>query len=175
MGSCFPYNHPRAQEIVDFVKKVHKALGYTDGATHVEVMIGLQGQLEIIDFNPRFIGADVMQSINHAFGVRIQDALLELAQGKRPTSPFTQKQVSCIQYVLCPPVDRFESIEFPKDAEVVFSTSFIKPGSVMKRFDKQLDYVGCYLTVMPTVQEALKRSYELRSKVIINGGLNGVY
>src|SRR5690606_21798753 len=46
MGSCFPYPHPRSRDVIDFVADVHAALGFSDGPSHVEVMIGADGSLE---------------------------------------------------------------------------------------------------------------------------------
>jgi hypothetical protein len=58
---------------------------------------------------------------------------------------------------------------------VKFKTTFVKHGANLSSIDRQLDYIGCYLTVMPTFELALSRSRELRSEVKINGYLEGAY
>ena len=62
MGSCFPYHHPLEATIIETVERAHSVLGFTDGPSHTELIVNTVGQLEIIDFNPRFIGADVLQA-----------------------------------------------------------------------------------------------------------------
>lgn len=175
MGSCFPYDRPDRERIIEFVRAAHQALGFTDGPTHVELIVSAQGEMEIIDFNPRFIGADVLQSINHAYGIRAEELLTDIATGIRPSFQPTQKLYSCIQYVLCPPIRVFQGIRLPETPEVRFATSFIKPGTELRSTDRQLDYAGCYLTVLPGFEEAIRRSMELRAQVRINGEHHGVF
>ena len=102
MGSCFPYPHPLTDKIVEHVRKSHLALGYTDGFSHVEVIVTPRGEVEIIDFNARFIGTDVLQSINHAYGIRIEETLLDWTLGRKPEFMPKKSDFSCLQYVLPP-------------------------------------------------------------------------
>lgn len=175
MGSCFPYPHPQAEKIVALVRDAHRELGITDGPTHTEVIVDATGKVEIIDLNPRFVGADVLQSINYAYGIKIQDALLAFALGLPVTITPRENSFSCIQYVLPPNVDQFESIQFPTFPEVKFTSSFLEPRAKIKSYGKQLDYLGCYLTVMPTFDDAIARSLELRKLVVVNGQHQGDY
>jgi biotin carboxylase len=175
MGSCFPYPHPLADKIISLVEKAHKDLGFTDGPSHTEVIVNKDGEIEIIDFNPRFVGADVLQSVNHAYGISIEDALLDWAIGQDFRVQKKDEKFSCLQYVLPPNVSKFESIEFPERPEIKFSTSFMEPGSTINSSNRQLDYLGCYLTVMPTFQEAILKSRALRRHVKINRSLEGAY
>ena len=175
MGSCFPYPHPLRDKIITIVEKVHTLLGFTEGASHVEVIVNKSGDVEIIDFNPRFVGADVLQSVNNAYGIRIEEHLLDWACGKKVGINASKPQFACLQYVLSPEPLQFESISFPVLPEVKFKTTFVKPGARLSSIDRQLDYIGCYLTVMPTFESALNRSKELRCEVKINGHLEGAY
>ena len=175
MGSCFPYPHTFRDKIVAAVEKGHEMLGFTEGATHVEVIVSKSGEVEIIDFNPRFVGADVLQSVNNAYGIRIEEQLLDWACGKSPVIETKNAQHACLQYILSPESLQFDSISFPKVTEVKFKTTFVKPGMKLSSIDRQLDYIGCYLTVMPTFESALSRSKELRSEIKINGHLEGAY
>ena len=175
MGSCFPYPHRNSGSIIDLVEKAHAALEFTDGPTHVEVIVNSAGRAEIIDFNPRFVGADVLQSINNAYGVRMQEALLDFSVGRSPDLKLSIKQYSCLQYVLAPCEMTFQSITFPDAANIPFSTSCIKPGTELKSVDRQLDYLGCYLTVGPSFESALAASRGYREQVRVNDTLRGEY
>lgn len=175
MGSCFPYPHSLSQKIISRVAAAHEALGITDGPTHTEVIVSPAGEVEIIDLNLRFVGADVLQSINHAFGMSVEELLLDFAIGKETAFKVNPVGYSCLQYVLPPDVSTFETISFPSAPEVKFTTSFLKAGTPLKSHDRQLDYLGCFLTVMPTFDQALARSRELRSQVRVNKTFEGSY
>lgn len=175
MGSCFPYPHPLADQIVKLVASAHQELGFTDGPTHTEVIVSPSGEIEIIDLNPRFVGADVLQSINHAYGIAVEEVLLDFALGRSERFEPVSNNYSCLQYVLPPEVSTFESIQFPRSSEVRFTTSFLRPGTNLSSHERQLDYLGCYLTVMPTFDQAVARSRELRAEVMVNGAFGGSY
>ncbi len=175
MGSCFPYPHPLEDKIIDLVKRAHEQLGILEGPTHTEVIVSQNGEVEIIDLNPRFVGADVLQSINFAYGLRIEEMLLDFALGVGGVPHLKQEAFSCLQYFLPPVMDRFESVDFPSAPEVKFHTTFMAPGAKIVSTKRQFDYLGCYLTVMPSFQSALDRSRELRTEVRINGDAEGIY
>jgi hypothetical protein len=176
MGSCFPYPHPLADKIIKHVESVLSALEYTEGPSHVELIVGESGRVEVIDLNPRFVGADVLQSINHALGISVEDILLDACLGREVMPAPPAKQYSCLQYVL-PSVGtkRFDAIQFPDDENVRFTTSFLKPGTEVQSTERQLDYLGCYLTTRPTFEEALAYSLKLRAQVVINSNLPAAY
>lgn len=175
MGSCFPYPHHLTDAIVEFTRAVHSRLGFTDGPSHMEIMVNADGEMEVIDFNPRFIGADVLQSINFAYGLRIEEVLLDWCVGCRPNFAPRKADYSCIQYVLPPHELLLEAMDFPNVPEVKFSTSFVKPGTQVSGADRQIDYLGCYLTVMPSYESAIARSKELRRLVTINKTIQGAF
>ncbi|MBI4371048.1 MAG: ATP-grasp domain-containing protein [Elusimicrobia bacterium] len=175
MGSCFPYPHPLSGKIIDLARRAHAALGLHDGPTHTEMIVSPAGEVEIIDLNPRFVGADVLQSINNAFGVRVEEALLDYAIGKPARVAPEDRRFSCLQYFLPPRVPVLETVDFPEVPEVKFRATFIKPGTPISSNDRQIDYLGCYLTVMPEFEAALSRSRELRAAVMINGSEPGVF
>lgn len=175
MGSCFPYPHPLADKIVEHVRRAHAALGFTDGPAHTEVIVSPQGEVEIIDLNPRFVGVDVLQSINFAYGIRFQSALCDWALGVEPTIRPKGNEFSCLQYILPPRQLIFESLDFPEAPEVKFHTTLARPGAVVYDLARQVDYMGCYLTVQPSYAGALERSRELRDGILINRSLRATY
>ena len=77
--------------------------------------------------------------------------------------------------ILAPKADKFQDIQFPHDDEVKFTATFIKYGTPLLGKDSQVDYLGCYLTVMPSLESALNRSKELRDHIKINNNLKGVF
>ncbi len=175
MGSVFPYPHKLAAKIQEFVQRVHEAVGFTEGPSHVELMVDASGHMEIIDFNARFIGADVMQSINFALGIKIQEALLDFAVGKAPKLVYEQKKFACLQYALPPQALEVKTLEFPKGDDVVFHTAYIEAGQKVESTERQIDYLGCYLTLGDSFEDALARSHAHREGLILNGKLKGSF
>lgn len=76
---------------------------------------------------------------------------------------------------LPPRVPVLETVAFPEAPEVRFRTSYIQPGTPISSNDRQIDYLGCYLTVMPQFDAALRRSRELRAAIRVNGSEPGVF
>lgn len=175
MGSCFPYPHPMAEKILEKVRRVHEALLFTEGPTHTELIVSPDGRIEIIDLNPRFVGADVLQSINFALDTQVQSLLLDWALGKPVSAPLQIAGYSCLQYFLAPQPLKLDSIALPEAPEVRFSNRLAEPGSELKSKGRQMDHLGCYLTFDKSFSEAIARSKQLRSGVVVNGKWGGSY
>jgi hypothetical protein len=175
MGSCFPYPHPMAETILEKVRRVYEALLFTEGPTHTEVIVSSDGRIEIIDLNPRFVGADVMQSINFALGAEVQSLLLDWALGKPVAAPLKTFGFSCLQYFLAPQPMKLESLALPVAPEVRFSNRLAEPGNELKPKGRQMDHLGCYLTFDKSYAGAIAHSKELRSHVLVNGKLGATY
>jgi biotin carboxylase len=176
MGSIFPYPHPHASAIIEKVRRAHSALNFTDGPTHVEVIVSKDGDVEVIDFNPRFVGADVLQSINKAYGIRIESSLLGYAVNQFRPPIIQESGFCCLQYGLAPQgPDRIDEVCLPVADGVVFSSSFVAPGTVLQRRDRQIDYIGCYLVKADTFEGASRQSRDLRSHFKVNGKYEADY
>jgi len=177
MGSCFPYPHPLAKEIQDFTEKVLDSLNFTDGPSHIEIIVNPNGKMEVIDLNPRFVGADVVQSITFALGIRPQELLCDFALGKlqKGFDIPQPRQFSCLQYFLPAQNEKLKHIEFPKDEAVAFKATLTQIGSSMRASRKQTDYLGCYLTLGRGFEEAINKSKSLREQVRINGTHSPLY
>ncbi|HEV7737936.1 MAG TPA: ATP-grasp domain-containing protein, partial [Chlamydiales bacterium] len=176
MGSCFPFAHPLSDSIIELVKNAHRALRITEGPTHTEVIVKDE-RIEIIDLNPRFIGADVMYSINHALGIRVEEILTDWIIGK-PLSKFNTvpKQYSCLQYIMPPhEVDFIKSLEFPKDESIVFRLKLVPESKKMVSDPSQIDVIGVYLTVGNSFEEAIENSKSFQEKILINKTFKGRY
>ncbi len=175
MGSCFPYPHPMAEKILENVRRVHEALRFTEGPTHTELIVSEDGRFEIIDLNPRFVGADVMQSINFALNTHVQSLLLDWALGREVEVPHQISGYSCLQYFLAPGPGVLDSLALPNAPEVRFSNRFAEPGMQLKAKGRQMDHLGCYLTFGKSFSGAIARSRELRAQVKVNGQHGGTY
>jgi biotin carboxylase len=175
MGSCFPYEHPLKNKIVSKAIEAHRVLGLDYGFTHTEFIVSANGEIEIIDLNPRFVGADVFRSINFAYDTCIEEKLLLWSMGLRPTLRLHPKRTCCLQYLMLPEGVEFRHIDFPIHPNLVFKASFLKPGYRASGVYRYIDYAGCYLVVGKKREEAEATSFSLRSEILINGKTKGVY
>lgn len=176
MGSAFPYAHPAGEEIWRMCSAIVEAVGFKNGVLHLEFIVSATRGVELVDFNPRLAGADVLQSINRAYSIKIEEIILDLLLGK-PVSfsvPKTNK-FCCLQYFLSPPVNLIESVTFPCDRDVTFTSLFKRIGVPVGSNDTQLDYLGCYLTEGPSFEAATTKSRLLREKIIVNKVSGGVF
>lgn len=175
MGSCFPYPHPKAALIAEKLSAIHQAVGFTEGPAHTELIITRDDQVELIDFNPRIVGADVLWSINFALGIELQKQLLAWAVGENVAIDTEIKGYSCLQYVLPPQALTFASLALPSGSEVRYQKCFVAAGTKVESVERQTDYLGCYLTFMPTFAAAVARSGQLRADVKVNGEWPGSF
>jgi biotin carboxylase len=171
MGATFPYEHPRQEEIVDKVRRIHEALGVAHGPTHAEVVVPRDGEIELVELNLRFIGADVLMLINAAYGVNMEDDLVALAVGDQPQLRFGRNngRFACLQYLLPPAgVQQLDSFELPEQ-NLPF-VKIIKPtGSKLASTDFQLDWIAGFVTCGATYRDALERGLDIRQRTLVNG------
>lgn len=171
MGATFPYRHPRHEEIVDKVRRIHRALGIPHGPTHTEVVVPAEGEIELVELNLRFVGADVLLLMNEALGVDVADALVALAVGERPAlaAADAPRQYACLQYLLAPSgLRRLESIEYPPGGVLVHRQ--MKPlGAELRSTDFQIDQIAGFIVSDATYAAALERAMDVRRAVRVNG------
>lgn len=175
MGSCFPYPHPLRDKIIQTVETALLSLNYRHGPTHIELIVSADGQIEIIDFNPRIVGAHVLHSINHAYNIKLESILLDLAIGRRVVLDRKSEKYGCLQYFLPPKgVSHVNSLALPEDSAVPFKCALVDVGNDIRMDEeRQTDVIGCYLTVTDSYDFSLEKSHALREQVLINNSLPG--
>jgi hypothetical protein len=170
MGGWFPYHHPRLSEIVETSAAIHRSLGIFHGATHVEMMVPKTGPIELIDFNARFAGGDSLICFNHAFGIRFEACLVDLACGREPELSFLQRpsRYAADLMVLPPPgTTELREVVFPP--EVVFQRLLKEPGKPLTGRADQLDHVAIYVAEAASEAELHRKALDTRRRVHVNG------
>lgn len=174
MGASFPYPHSNWKGIVDKVTAIHHALGIRHGATHTEIIVDQEGNIELVELNPRFIGADMLLVVNAALQSRFEDKLLELGLGRKPElSCLDNHRFAALQYVL-PSKDlaSFNSIYFPPE-EVVFSRVSQPIGKPVVAQANQFGYLGGFIATGNNYDSLTRQVAETRSRIKVNGELLG--
>ncbi len=170
MGSTFPYEHPRLAEIAAKSKAIHEALGVHHGATHIELMVPEEGPIELIDFNIRFAGVESLICFNHAFDLRFEACLTDLASGKSPDLSFLKRppHYTAELMVLPPPgATVMNEVIFPP--EVVSKRMTKEPGSALSGRSDQLDHVGVCVVAARSEKELYPAADAARRRITFNG------
>jgi biotin carboxylase len=169
MGITYPFDHPRRAEIADLMSSVHKALGVGYGLTHVELMVPADGDIELVELNLRFAGADALTTMNVAYGCRLEDELVALAVGAAPDFDRPTLGYACMHALLAPVgATRLESVELPVP-DLPFVKHLKVPGSDLVSTDQQIDWVAVFVVFGETYAEAFGRAQDIRRRTRING------
>lgn len=170
LGVCFPYRHPRHEEIVARAVEFHRSLGITHGPTHVEVMVPDEGPVELIDFNLRTAGVAMAVCIGNAFGVEYAVPLTDLACGRRPDLAFlgrTPRHSADLLLLPPPGATVMTDLAFPAGTEYGRAT---KPfGQPLSGRADQLDVVAMAVVTADTAEELHRRAQEVRRTTVFNG------
>lgn len=169
-GLFFPYHHPRAAEIIEQAVAFHHSLGIEHGATHLEVMVPADGDVELIDFNPRFAGFASAVSFSEVFGLPFGAVLADLCCGTEPDLSFMDRptRFAAEMVVLpAPGATELRDIAFPADAVAARPTKPV--GQRLSGRADQLDAVGMFIIVGDTAEQAHTRALCARRETVVNG------
>lgn len=170
MGCSFPYEHKFKAQIIEKVLQYHQALDIKHGATHTEVIVDEDGNVELVEMNLRFAGYDMLYVISRAYDTDISQAIADLVVGQKPRLP-ELSDVKKFSGFLCimPPdgLKTFDSIEFPEKIEL--SRVLKAVGHEFKSTDSQLDYVGSCIISADSYGALLDTAKEVRDGIKVNG------
>lgn len=176
MGATFPYEHPLRAAIEEKMAAIHAALGITHGATHAELIVSADQQVELVELNPRFAGSDVLLLIDLAYGTAIGELLADLACGIRPQSHSVGQphRYASVQQLLA--ASRTETIdEVGIDQVLVTESRMVKPaGTAITSTDYQHDQVAAFIVTDTSYPAVLEKARAVRAGATINGKLLGM-
>lgn len=170
LGQFFPYEHPRLAEIAAKCTAIHHSLGVVHGATHVEMMVGDDGSIELIDFNARFAGCASAVLFGEAFRQPFPPVLTDIACGLEPDLGFLQRapRYAVEQAVLPPPgVRRLHDVRFPPESVVPRLMKSV--GQELTGRADQLDTVGMFIVSADTPAAAHRTAIAARRATEVNG------
>lgn len=169
MGACFPRNHPFKDAIIKKVAAIHKVLNITHGATHIELMVTADGEIEMVELNLRFAGADSLEIISMAYDRNIGKELVRLSCGLRPELDDVQpNRFASMQYLLAPnSLRQLSSLEFPVNAD--FVRTFVAPDAVLGENRNQVDWVGCFIVANDKYEDLIDQVNRIRTNLQMNG------
>ena len=90
---------PRVGPMVDFAKTALAALGWLDGASHLELFLRDSGELVFLEVGARFKGLAGLAAMQENYGVALLNVALEIESGIK-SHPWDQPQVYCFDGVI---------------------------------------------------------------------------
>eukprot|EP01135_Chromosphaera_perkinsii_P006617 Nk52_evm19s554 gene=Nk52_evmTU19s554 len=172
-GSSCPtkYGEEVQKEIIDYVVSVVKALGFKQGAFHVECKYGSDGP-QLIEVNPRMGGGPVNEFQTSVWGVNLFENFVLSALGIPINPPRSEKPlVYTSHYSLNAPVSGVltnnQFCDFMKKNEKVAWVHYIaEAGKEVKGLDKGLpDWVAEFRVNGDSVEDSINLVEELVSQV----------
>lgn len=168
-ATVFPYAHPRQAEITAAAHAYHRALGFTHGPTHLEVMVPEDGPVELIDFNPRAAGVAAVPTFSLVFGTPYERLLTDLGCGRAPDTAALRPTGRCAAdtWLLPPPgTTRLRDVGFPPEA--LLPRLLQEPGPLSGRSD-QLDTVAMFVLAAGSPAALHRDLLAARRRTTVNG------
>lgn len=169
VGSTFPREHPRADEVRELAAAIHEALDYQHGPSHVEFMVPAEGEIEMVEFNPRLAGVDNLRLYNLTLSQDVEEVLIDLACGVPATVPeVTATRHGVMNYVFAPcGAGRLETLEFPEGA--AFVRPFKAAGEDIPSGIHEFAYLAGFIVVSDTFENAIAKAAQVRGGISVNG------
>lgn len=171
LGFVFPYEHARKQEIIAKTQKFLSIINFKYGAVHIELIVPAQGEIEIIDFNPRLIGSDVMRAMNVCFDTRIEAIMEDIALGKSIEDMRFSTRRYCESRAFFVPddLDILEDLRFPDNDRILDHGVRLPYGTKLSpgpRFVK--DIAGSFMVYGDTPGQASAIADDIQAKIVVN-------
>lgn len=172
LGFRFPHHPPAVDAILAKAEAILDAIGYRNGAVHMEMMVDGVERVELIDFNPRLVGSDVMLAMNRAYGIRIEEFMLRLAIGTEVALELGQPRcyLDSRSFFADDAVRQLKTIAFPEHPQLIHALTRKPPGALLGARQKHVsDIVGSYTVWGASPDEAAAIAGAIGTQVRING------
>ena len=154
-GGCFTPNRGQFKTIENYVFALLDAVDFDNGAAHIELMLHSEG-LNLIEINPRLVGAKIPRLINLACKRSIHSDLIDLHLN-RPIAPFADaNDVAVTRWLVANTCATLAAIELPQadDAHIHCVEMLKAVGDLVRPPMENADRIGYVMSCAPTQQEA---------------------
>jgi biotin carboxylase len=171
LGFRFPYNPPCASAILEKAEAILGVIGYHQGAVHMEMMVDGLDSIELIDFNPRLVGSDVMLAMNRVFDTRMEEYMLRLATGEEVALDLAEPRcfVDSRSFFAEDSLEELHSIEFPEHPQLIHGLARKPPGARLDQPPKHVaSILGSYTVWGRSAEEADAVADWISSRIRVN-------
>jgi len=140
-----PLDDERRAALVAATEGALTAVGYDFGPAHTELRWTGAGPV-VVEINPRLAGGMIPELVEHALGIDLLAAYLDLLRGRRPDLAPKRRGHASIRFLLAPREGRLEAVEGVEGArrlDLVQEVSVTRrPGSAVRPAEHALDRLG---------------------------------
>jgi len=171
-GGCFMPNTGQFKAIETYVFALLDAVGFDCGATHIELILNEDG-LNLVEINPRLVGAKIPRLINLACKRSIHSDLIDVHLGQ-PVTPVTQaSEVAVTRWLVADQTALLAGVKLPdtQDPRVACIEILKCEGAPVRPPMENADRIGYVMTCAKTRSEADEAAEDFIQKSVI-GYLN---
>ena len=154
-GGCFTPNQGQFELIERYVFGLLDAVAFDWGATHIELMLSNDG-LQLIEINPRLVGAKIPRLMSYAPHRSIHSDLIDLHLG-HPLAPYEQTpDVAVTRWVVADRSGVLDKVECPvtSDPRICAVEILKNPGDHVRQPMDNADRIGYVMTCAPSRSDA---------------------
>ncbi len=154
-GGCFTPNQGQFEPIERYVFALLDAVKFDWGATHIELMISNHG-LQLIEINPRLVGAKIPRLMSYALHRSIHSDLIDLHLG-HPLAPYEQTpDVAVTRWMVSDRSGVLDTVECPvtSDPRICAVEILKNSGDHVRQPMDNADRIGYVMTCAPSRSDA---------------------
>jgi len=154
-GGCFTPNQGQFKAIEAYVFALLDAVDFDCGATHIELMVHANG-LNLIEINPRLVGAKIPRLISLACKRSIHSDLIDLHLG-RSVAPFSEAtEVAVTRWLVADQTATLAKVDVPTsdDPRIACVELLKRVGDPVRPPMENADRIGYVMSCAPSRLEA---------------------
>ncbi|MFF4219711.1 ATP-grasp domain-containing protein [Streptomyces nondiastaticus] len=171
-GHSLPIHLPQAVEadVYQEVEAAIRAAGIRNGASHTEVIVGADGRCVVIEIGARLAAGQIGFLIQHALGLDVWAALLDVALARPATLAPTARGYATVRFVTSPRAGRLTSVcGFPTTGPgVPFVRWRAAIGGLVHKPGANGHRLGSFVVTGPDTDEVEERADALLRRVRIH-------
>ncbi len=168
-GSSFTPRSVECDPVERYVSAVLDAVGFDWGAAHLEIMLTAEGP-QLVEINPRLVGAKIARLVRFATGQSPHDELIELHLCRTVISPLPAAvQVGAIRWIVAERSGVLEDLTLPEpaDARIRCVEILKQPGDRVQPPMENADRIGFVMACAPTRQSAEEAAERFVTQVVV--------
>ena len=153
-GGCFNPNQPGFLALENYVNSLLNAVEFDWGAAHIELILTADGP-QLIEINPRLVGAKIPRLISYALGASVHSALIDTHLGLAGTVASSGAgRVAVTRWIVASTQGVLERIELPAwtDERICCVEILKMAGDPIRPPTENADRIG-YVMVCSSTQE----------------------